>query len=224
MTERVVNALGLPMDHYAQDPDVQYLALAETNGALRDLIGYRLYRDLQRGWRVTAPNLEQTGLLEIRYASLAELSADERVWASSIRRWRRPSARPQMAPRSCWTSSAEPGDPGGLSEPRLAGQASPSVQPIPDPAVGSRRGGEARGCGRRVRAARSAKDFQGNRFISGRSGMGQYAARDLSDARDELKIEDREQIIRDLLEGLRVAGLVGVVEEPKNAAALRATS
>ena len=36
------------------------------------MLGYRLYRDLERGWRITAPNLEQSGLLEIDYASLDE--------------------------------------------------------------------------------------------------------------------------------------------------------
>ena len=38
--------------------------------AFREVIGYRLYRDLKRGWRVTSPNLEQCGLLEIRYPVL----------------------------------------------------------------------------------------------------------------------------------------------------------
>ena len=46
--------------------------------ALRDVLGYRLYRDLERGWRVTAPNLEQCGLLEIHYESLDELASPTR--------------------------------------------------------------------------------------------------------------------------------------------------
>ena len=33
--------------------------------AFKEFIEYRLYADLQRGWRVTMPNLEQTGLLRI---------------------------------------------------------------------------------------------------------------------------------------------------------------
>src|SRR3546814_5792232 len=36
--------------------------------------------DLQRGWRITSPNLEQCGLLEIRYGSLAEICAAQHVW------------------------------------------------------------------------------------------------------------------------------------------------
>ena len=37
---------------------------------LRDVLGYRLYFDLQRGWRITNPNLEQLDLLKIRYQGL----------------------------------------------------------------------------------------------------------------------------------------------------------
>ena len=45
------------------------------------MLGYRIYQDLRRGWRVTSPNLEQCGLLEIDYASLDELCAAEEEWA-----------------------------------------------------------------------------------------------------------------------------------------------
>src|SRR4051812_22624048 len=47
------------------------------------MLGYRLYRDLKRGWRVTSPNLEQCGLLEIRYLSLEDLCADDGEWQKS---------------------------------------------------------------------------------------------------------------------------------------------
>jgi len=42
----------------------------ETKRAFRDVLCYRLYRDLKRGWRIIAPNLEQCGLLEIRSVAL----------------------------------------------------------------------------------------------------------------------------------------------------------
>ena len=38
----------------------------------RDLIEYRLYEDLRRGWRIVQPNLEQSGLLAIEYLDLEE--------------------------------------------------------------------------------------------------------------------------------------------------------
>lgn len=50
----------------------------------RDLLEYRLYEDLQRGWRVVQPNLEQCGLLRIDYLGLAELAADQAKWEGII--------------------------------------------------------------------------------------------------------------------------------------------
>ncbi len=47
---------------------------------MRDAIGYRIYRDQERGWRVTAPNLEQVGLLRVRYDALDDLCAADDVW------------------------------------------------------------------------------------------------------------------------------------------------
>ena len=35
---------------------------------------------LQRGWRVTMPNLEQTGLLTVDYRDLTDLAADSDSW------------------------------------------------------------------------------------------------------------------------------------------------
>ena len=81
LPHRVFDALGLPTTEYASDPQVKYHALAETQRALRNVLGYRLYRDLKRGWRITSPNLEQCGLLEIKYLSLEDVCRDEEVWA-----------------------------------------------------------------------------------------------------------------------------------------------
>jgi ATP-dependent helicase YprA (DUF1998 family) len=69
----VFDALGLPFDDYAVQPDLILGARDDTNRALRDVLAYRVYSDLRRGWRVTAPNLEQCGLLRIGYRSLEEL-------------------------------------------------------------------------------------------------------------------------------------------------------
>jgi Domain of unknown function (DUF4396) len=80
LTMAVFNALDLPLELYGIDSTVRFAALDETNRALRDVLGYRLYRDLERGWRITAPNLEQCGLLEIDYVSLDELASAEDVW------------------------------------------------------------------------------------------------------------------------------------------------
>jgi ATP-dependent helicase YprA (DUF1998 family)/very-short-patch-repair endonuclease len=66
----VFEALSLRFDDYAADPEVKGPARNSTNDALRRVIDYYLYRDLQRGWRVTAPNLEDCGLLRFEYQGL----------------------------------------------------------------------------------------------------------------------------------------------------------
>ncbi|HSH62416.1 MAG TPA: DEAD/DEAH box helicase, partial [Acidimicrobiales bacterium] len=81
VTDAVFAALALPFDHFAVDPELEFHARTDTEKVLRDVLGYHLYIDLRRGWRVTSPNLEQCGLLEIAYASLEEVCAAEHIWA-----------------------------------------------------------------------------------------------------------------------------------------------
>lgn len=83
LTQRVFDALTLPLEVYAQNPQVEYVQLEETERALRKVLGYYLYRDLKRGWRVTQPNLEQSGLLHIDYRGLDRLGQDQAKWAST---------------------------------------------------------------------------------------------------------------------------------------------
>lgn len=70
LSRSVFEALSLRFDDYAADLEVRGPARNATNEALRRVIDYYLYRDLQRGWRVTAPNLEDCGLLEFEYEGL----------------------------------------------------------------------------------------------------------------------------------------------------------
>ena len=67
LSSSVFDALSLPFDEYAADSDVRGPARTATNDALRRVIQYHVYRDLQRLWRVTAPNLEDCGLLRFEY-------------------------------------------------------------------------------------------------------------------------------------------------------------
>ena len=70
LSRSVFDAMQLRFDEYAADPEVRGPAKNATNDALRRVIDYYLYRDLQRGWRVTAPNLEDCGLLTFDYEGL----------------------------------------------------------------------------------------------------------------------------------------------------------
>lgn len=82
LTQKVFGTLNLPFAHYAQNPEEQYTQRRNTEQALRDVLGYRLYRDLRRGWRITMPNLEQSGLIRIEYADLPDIAADEKLWGT----------------------------------------------------------------------------------------------------------------------------------------------
>jgi superfamily II DNA/RNA helicase len=77
----VFKALALPFAEYAREPDLTgALAIGDTNAALREVIGYRIYRDLERGWRILLPNLEQCGLLSMDYVGLHEFCANAAAW------------------------------------------------------------------------------------------------------------------------------------------------
>jgi len=86
LTKAVFEALDLPFSEFATDPNVLGSAKRRAEKTLRDVIAYRIYRDLKRGWRVIMPNLEQAGLLEIAYPDLDDLVADEKVWGAGRKR------------------------------------------------------------------------------------------------------------------------------------------
>ena len=67
----VFDAMNLDFEDYAADPEVRGPARQNTQNALRRVLEYLLYRDLERGWRVTAPNLEDCGLLRFEYEGLS---------------------------------------------------------------------------------------------------------------------------------------------------------
>lgn len=83
VAQRVVAALNIPYETYAANPDAKYGPRKSAERAFTAFIEYRLYSDLERGWRVTMPNLEQTALLRIAYESLTEIAVDQDLWSSS---------------------------------------------------------------------------------------------------------------------------------------------
>jgi len=82
LTQKVYEALNLEFRDFAQKPEAKFADRANTVRALQNLLGYLLYRDLRRGWRIVAPNLEQCGLLLIGYESLDDLCAANEEWQS----------------------------------------------------------------------------------------------------------------------------------------------
>ncbi len=81
LTHRVFEHLRLSSADYASVPDAKGAKAEGARRALRDVLGYRLYFDLRRGWRFTHPNLEQLGLLSINYSSLEECASDQEEWS-----------------------------------------------------------------------------------------------------------------------------------------------
>ncbi len=77
----VARRLGLQPRDYAQAPDA--LDLRATERALRSVVEFRMLRDLQRGWRVTLPNLEQSGLMVVDYPVLRALADRDERWSGS---------------------------------------------------------------------------------------------------------------------------------------------
>lgn len=80
LTHRVLDHLRLTPGDYASTPDAKGARSEAAKKALRDVLGYRLYFDLRRGWRFTHPNLEQLSFLRIGYVSLDECAADASEW------------------------------------------------------------------------------------------------------------------------------------------------
>ena len=75
--------LKLEPKHYAQsaaafDPQPARRALAKV-------VEYRALQDLRRGWRITLPNLEQTGLVRITYPTAERLCEHEPSWGAAHR-------------------------------------------------------------------------------------------------------------------------------------------
>jgi very-short-patch-repair endonuclease len=223
LVEKTFATLDLPIEMYAIDSTVRFQALEDTKKALRSVLGYRMYRDLERGWRITSPNLEQCGLLEIRYQSLEDVCKAEDVWqnthvalVSATPEIRSHVARvlldfmrrslavkvdylnTEIQERIRQQSSQRLRSPWSIDESEQL-ETSHVLYP---------------------RAFHPGEDNPGNEFLSPRGGFGQFLRRrgTFPDVTGTLRLDDTEIICRQLLECLRIAGLVEVVAEPRRAA------
>ena len=220
LTLKVFDALNLPVSLYASDPDVRFQALKETQQALRNVMGYRLYRDLKRGWRITSPNLEQCGLLEIQYLSLEDVCRAEDVWDK-----RQPvlvSANPEMRIKIAKVLLDHMRRELALKVDYLDSRFQETIQQqssqrlVSPWAIDENERMEPAA----VLFPRSRRpgDYPGNAFLSARGGFGQYLRRTFVSPgpSKRLRLEDTDTIIADLLEALRVGGLVEIVEPPRS--------
>ncbi|MGI5122302.1 protein kinase domain-containing protein [Marinactinospora thermotolerans] len=210
LAEAVTGVMGLSPSEYAAGTDLTPSMERRATKAFRDVVGYRLYRDLERGWRITMPNLEQTGLLRIDYEDLDWLAARAERWQSAhaVLRDADPALREEVARtlldfmrrslaidvqyfRDDFDTLQRASE--LLSGPWVLGESD-------RPTVGT-----AYPYGSRPGMERSAL------FLSARGKFGRYLRRNMPELRD-LSLEDVQQVIEDLLRVLRDADLVREVE------------
>lgn len=221
LTQRVFDALALPLGLYATDATVKYAALTATQRALRDVLGYRLYLDLRRGWRIMSPNLEQTGLLRLEYESLSELAADQAEWQGhhAALTTASPEARVRVGRvlldhlRRELCVKVDYLDQG--FQERLV-QASSQHLLAPWAIDENERLEHASIV---IPRSQRAGDYGGWTYLTARGGFGQFLRRSSTFPQlgTTLKLTDTTEIITGLLEILRRAGLVVRTREPENA-------
>ncbi|PJF39140.1 MAG: DEAD/DEAH box helicase, partial [Phototrophicales bacterium] len=224
IAEKVFDALNLPLHLYAADPGFRFQALQDTHKALRQVLGYRIYRDLRRGWRVALPNLEQCGLLEIDYIDLDAVCEAEDVWEKchpalanaspqtrmKIARTLLDYMRRELAIKVDYLDSNYQERIQQLSSQRLT---------VPWAIDEDERMEYASVLIPRSSAGESGR---GNyTYVSARGGFGIYLRRsntlaEYNETHERLGLEDTQLIIRQLLDGLCVAGLVEVVRSPSS--------
>lgn len=228
LADAVTEALGLTTRDFAQSPDAKFGARKDAERALRSVVDYQLYVDLQRGWRVTMPNLEQTGLVKVAYRDLTELAADDESWSGTyLLDQISPEQREELGrilldelrrvraiEVDCLTEEGFDRlrrlARSHLVEPWTLGEDERVVEAgvaIPRP---------ARAGGRRALLA-----------ISGRGAFGKYLRRDAAGLPGEVRTEDSERVIQDLFRVLTDGGLLSRAESEDgpeyriNAGALR---
>ncbi len=218
LPQRVFDALALNMELFAVDPTVKFQAARETQRALREVLAYRIYHDLRRGWRVTSPNLEQCGLLRVEYASLDELCAAEEYWrylhpalADASPDVRHDVAcvlldylRRELAIRVSHLDPVYQESLQQLSSQRLCEPwAIDEAEIMAHSYVAYPR-------------SKQPGDSEESLYVSGRGGFGLYLRRmgTFPHYGEKITVDETELLIRQLLETLRQAGLVEVVQEP----------
>lgn len=221
LTNCVFDALKLPLDYYAANSSVRFEALENTKHALREVLGYRIYRDLKRGWRITSPNLEQCGLLKIHYSSLEDVCKADDLWehAHPALATATPEIRKTVAEtlldlmrrelaikvnyleKSYQESIQQHSDqslkePWSLDDDELRSMEESTIL-FPQP-----------------RPARPDKMCV---FLSPRGGFGNYLGRNSTfpNYSSSLDLEGKSLIIQQLLDALRIGGLVEIVK-PQN--------
>ena len=65
------------------EPSLRGFNLQDAEGTLRRVLAYRVWFDQRRGWRYTNPNLEQLGMVQVKYRGIEDLAADDELFSDS---------------------------------------------------------------------------------------------------------------------------------------------
>jgi len=219
LTQKVFSALSLPLGLYAMDPEVKFQAKINTEKAFRNVLGYRIYRDLKRGWRVTSPNLEQCGLLEIEYGSLSELCDAQKEWDEFHPALS--TASPEIRKKTLKVlldfMRRELIIKVNYLDPQFQEQLQQQNNQLLTGQLALDDNEKLEYAKILFPRARKHYDSGGNIFLSPRSGFGQFIGRinTFPDFHEKLNTNDKEQIIHELLYALKIAGIVTEVIKVK---------
>ena len=78
--DEVFAALNLRPEDFLTNPVDSGPGWDQGKETMSRVLQYRALEDLGRGWRIVQPNLEQVGLLRVRYNGLEELVSNDSLW------------------------------------------------------------------------------------------------------------------------------------------------
>ncbi len=218
LAQKVTEELGLAFEDYARSPDAKFSARSLAEATLRQAVEYRLFADLQLGYRLTLPNLEQTALLRVDYVDLDEIVAGEPLWRGT-----HPMLEQAVPARRLEWCTALLGefrrlraiDVDCFTEHGFERLQRLSEQHLTGPwALGERE--EMVKVGRVVPASAAKGSPRSDLALTGRSAYGSYLARQHRVAfrnRPSLNLVQRRQVINDLLQVLARCGVLTTVGE-----------
>ncbi|MGW3362254.1 DEAD/DEAH box helicase [Streptosporangium canum] len=220
VAQRVAKVMNLPLEAFARNPEVKFGQKEAVLKAFRGVLSYLIYLDLERGWRITMPNLEQTGLLRFDYVALDEIAADTEHWERThpALRTDEPAHRAELARlvldemRRALAVDVDELTPEGFE--RIQKQSDQNLTGAWALAEGGNRDSA------RTVFARSGRPGESRDRVNftGRSGLGSYLRRAgmFPNYGHRLTVDDAQEIIVDLLWVLEKYGLLTEVQEGRD--------
>ena len=214
LASSVAHALSLDPSEYTKSGNVAPRLAQLAASTLREVIAFRLYLDLERGWRVTMPNLEQTGLLRVDYADLDWVATNEDLWTKAAPELR--AADPDLRERVLRALMDEMRRALAIDTPYFRDEAFDSLQTASETRLADAwvlsKNDRPRATIAYPRPAKGGAR-SGGLFLSGRGKFAKYLARAHKEAFGALNAEDLQKVIADLFKALKEGGLVNEATE-----------